>query len=61
MDFNAKGFNADKVKFYEAVRQRLAAIYKKNLSFFGTEKNASYPFPGRDDSSLLSVDEQVLK
>ena len=60
MDFNAKDFNADKVKFYESARQRLAAIYKEDLSFFGPEKTASYPFPGRNDS-LLSVEEQVVK
>ena len=60
MDFNAKYFNANKVKFYESVRQRLAAIYKEDLSFFGSEKTASYPFPGRD-ASLLSVEEQVVK
>ena len=60
VDFNAKDFNADKVKFYEGVRQRLAAIYKEDLSFLGPEKAASFPFPGRDDS-LLSVEEQVLK
>ena len=60
MDFNAKDFNADKVKFYESVRQRLAAIDKEDPSFFGPEKTASYPFPGRDDS-LLSAKEQVVK
>ena len=31
IDFNAKDLNADKVKFYERVRQRLAAVYKDNL------------------------------
>ena len=56
-DLNAKDFIADKVKFYEGVRQRLAAIYKEDLSIFGPEKTTSYPFLGRDDS-LLSVDEQ---
>ena len=60
MDFNAKDFNTDKVKFYEGVRQRLAAIYREELSFFGPEKTASYPFPGRN-YSLLSVEEQVVK
>ena len=60
MDFNAKDVNADKVKFHEGARRRLAAIYKKDLSFFGPEKTVSYPFSGRDDS-LLSVDEQVAK
>ena len=60
MDFDFKDFNADKVKFYEGVRQRLAALYKEDLSFFDPEKTASYPFPGRDDS-LLSLEEQVVK
>ena len=31
IDFNAKDLNADKVKFYEGVRQRMAAIYKEHL------------------------------
>ena len=43
-----------------SVRQRLAALYKEDLSFFDPEKTASYPFPGRDDS-LLSLEEQVVK
>ena len=30
IDFNAKDLNADKVKFYECVTQRLATIYKKD-------------------------------
>ena len=60
MDCDFKDFNADKVKFYESVRQRLAALYKEDLSFFDPEKTTSYPFPGRDDS-LLSLEEQVVK
>ena len=31
IDFNAKDLNTDKVKFYECVRQRIAAIYKEHL------------------------------
>ena len=60
MDLNAKDFNAGKVKFYENVRQRLAPIYKEDVSFFGIEKTVSYPVPERD-YSLLSVEEQVMK
>ena len=60
IDFSAKDFNADKVEFFEGVTPRLVAIYKDDLSFFGPEKSASYPFPGGDDS-LLSVDEQIAK
>ena len=60
MDFNAKDFSANKDKIYESVGQRLAVIYKEDLSFFGPNKTASYPFPGRDDP-LLSVEEQVVK
>ena len=60
MYFNAKDFNGNKFKFYEGVGQRLAAIYREDLSVFGPEKTASYLFPGRDDS-ILSVDKQIVK
>ena len=60
IDLNVKDFNADKAKFYESVRQRLAAIYMEDVSFFGIEKTASYPVLERD-YSLLSVEEQVMK
>ena len=60
IDFNAKDLNADKVKFYEGVRQRMAAIYKEHLWFFGPEKSSSFPFPGRHNS-LVSVDKQFGK
>ena len=53
MDFNAKDFNADKVKFYESAIQRLAAIYKEDLSFFGPEKTASFPIPEEMILSLM--------
>ena len=50
INFIAKGFNADRGKFYESVRQKVAVIYKEHHSFFGPERTAFYPFPGRDGS-----------
>ena len=46
MDFNTKDFNADKAKFYEGVRQRLAAIYKEDYSVFAvsSRKNCILSF-----------------
>ena len=35
MEFEAKDFNADKIKLYESVRQKMAKIYVHELSSFG--------------------------
>ena len=47
--FEEKNSNADKVKLYESVRQKLAKICVHELSSFGPPKLERYPFLGRDD------------
>ena len=55
MEFEGKDFNANKVKLYEPVRQKMAKIYVHDLSSFGPPNLERYPFMGRDDNSLDEI------
>ena len=37
MEYKNNGFNADKVKQYEAVREAMARIYEEETTFFGSK------------------------
>ena len=53
---HGKDFNADKVKLYESVRQKMAKIYVHELSSSGPPNLERYLFMGRDDNSLDEVE-----
>ena len=50
MEFEGKDVNADKVKVYESVRQKMEKIYVHELSSCGLQNRERYPFMGRDNS-----------
>ena len=52
MEFEGKDFNADKVKLYESVRQKITKIYVHELLKFGPPNLESFPFMRRDNYSL---------
>ena len=56
MEFEGKDFNADKVKLYESVRQKMAKIYVHELSSFRPPNIERYPSIGRDDNSLDEIE-----
>ena len=56
MEFEGKDFNANKVKLYESVKQKMAKIYVHDLSSFGPPNLERYPFMGRDDNSLDEIE-----
>ena len=56
--FEEKNSNADKVKLYESVRQKLAKICIHELSSFGPPNLERYPFMGRDDISLDEIEQE---
>ena len=56
MIFEQKIFNADLVKLYETVRQKLAKICVHELLSFEPPNLERYPFMGRDDNSLDEIE-----
>ena len=56
MEFEGKDFNADKVKLYESVREKMAKIYVHGLSSFAPQNLEGYPFIGRDDNFLDDIE-----
>ena len=55
MEFERKDFNADKVKLYESVRQKMAKIYVYKLSSLGALNLERYLFMGRVGNSLDKI------
>ena len=56
MEFEGKDFNADRVKLYESVRQKMAKICVHELSSFRPPNIERYPSIGRDDNSLDEIE-----
>ena len=56
MEFEGKDFNADKVKLYELVRQKITKIYVHELLKFGLPNLESFPFMRRDNYSLDEIE-----
>ena len=55
-EFEWKYFNADKVKLYESVRQKMEKTYVPELSSFGPPNLERYAFMERDDNSLDEIE-----